>query len=349
MSETRRGHENGRCLFFGPSKYDTTDSAHVVALVVGASSPAAQYVRQMDGFIPGQVCPVPYRREKAIGDFSLLEHALLNIIGKKITPWRLRNDGSTQKPYVAPNAPGFTLEAELGVGENAIPGPDFDVWELKAIKQNSLVRRQNHKVTLFTPQPDRGWITKHNQADFVRQYGHIHTQDAAGYPTSYYFTSKDFNRPNQQDKSARLDMALTGFIDAKHFDPAGMISLTDTTSGELVAGWSYLKLLEHWQRKHNRAAYIPYLREDLDGGTYVEFGPLVTLGLSTNFGLFLQVFNDNIVIYDPGDKASLRDGRWIAHSRSQFRIDLKDIRAIYGEVQEVDIRNTDHYTFNDGQ
>ena len=41
------------------------------------------------------------------------------------------NDGQQVRPYIAPNAPGLTLEAELGVGENAIPGPDFDVWELK--------------------------------------------------------------------------------------------------------------------------------------------------------------------------------------------------------------------------
>lgn len=31
------------------------------------------------------------------------------------------NDGQQVKPYIAPNAPGLTLEAELGIGENAIP------------------------------------------------------------------------------------------------------------------------------------------------------------------------------------------------------------------------------------
>ena len=71
-----------------------------------------------------------------------------------------------------------------------------------------------------------------------------------------------------------------------------MIALYDKGSGGLAAGWSYLKLLEHWQRKHNRAAYVPYLREGSGDGTTVEFGPLVTLGISTGFGLFLQAFRD---------------------------------------------------------
>ena len=341
MSETRRGHEDGRCLFFGPTKTGTTRTAHVVGLVVGSAAPAARYVLGMDGFARGQVCPVPFEKRPEPGDFSALEHALLNLVGKRIIPWRLRNDGSIQKPYTAPNAPGFTLEAELGVGENAIPGPDFDVWELKAVKQNSLEQRQNHKVTLFTPQPDRGWIMEHNQAEFVLRYGHVQARDDDGNPTSYYFTTKDFNRPDEHKASARLDMMLTGFTDERHFDPEGMIALADAETGDLIAGWSYLKLLEHWQRKHNRAAYVPYLRDDSGNSTHVEFGPLVTLGISTSFGLLLQAFKEGKVVYDPGDKASLMDGGWRAHPRSQFRINLKDIGTIYKEVKRVDIRNAE--------
>ena len=338
MSETKRGHEDGRFLFFGPAKTGNMASAHVVGLVVGAAAPAARYVLGMDSFARGQVCPIPSEKQREPGDFSTLEHALLNLMGKRIIPWRLRNDGTIQKPYTAPNAPGFTLEAELGVGENAIPGPDFDVWELKAVKQNSLERRQNHRVTLFTPQPDHGWIKGHNQTEFVLKYGHIQTRDGNGNPTSYYFTTKDFNRPGEHKAYAQLDMTLTGFTDEKHFDPEGMIALTDVETGDLIAGWSYLKLLEHWQRKHNRAAYVPYLRDDSGNSTHVEFGPLVTLGISTSFGLFLQAFKNGKVIYDPGDKATLINDGWHAHSRSQFRIDLKDIGAIYHSVKELDIR-----------
>ena len=339
MSETRRGHEVGRCLFLGPVRNPAGKIDHVVAIVVGAQAPAAQYVLGMESFEPGRLCPVIYREEGRVGEFSVLEEALLGLLGRKITPWRLRKDRSIQRPYTAPNAPGFTLEAELGVGENAIPGPDFDIWELKAIKQTTLARRNNHKVTLFTPQPDRGWITEHTQSEFVLTYGHVNKRDEDGTPIGYYFTTKDFCQGKDDKPDVRLSLTLIGFTDARDFDPNGMIALMDKKTGQIAAGWSFLKILEHWQRKHNRAAYVPYLREDGDGATFIEFGPLVTLGISTSFGLFLQAVQDGIVVYDPGDKATLLNGKWIAHSRSQFRINLNDIGAIYQEVRDIDIRD----------
>ena len=155
LNESKRGHELNRCLFFGPVRGEGGKISHVAGLVVGAPSLASRYVLDMDTFEEGHICPVKYKTDRTVGEISILEEALAKIIGKKITPWRMLNDGQRVKPYIAPNAPGLTLEAELGVGENAIPGPDFDVWELKAIKQPSLERLSNHKVTLFTPQPDR--------------------------------------------------------------------------------------------------------------------------------------------------------------------------------------------------
>ena len=332
MNASRRGHELGRCLFLGRA------GGHVVGLVTGAPAPASRYVPDMATYEEGHVCPVEYGGDRTVGEVSVLERALAGIIGRRITPWRMLADGRTVRPYVAPNAPGLTLEAELGVGENAIPGPDFDVWELKAIRQRSLDRLGNHKVTLFTPQPDLGWTTRHPQAEFVLRYGHVsHVGDDG--PDEYYLTSGDINRPGEDKDGARLDIGLTGFTDARHFDPDGMIALTDRRTGGLAAGWSYLKLLTHWQRKHNRAAYVPYVRSGTGDGATVEFGPLVTLGISTGFGLFLQAFHDGKVVYDPGDKITLRDGGWTPHARSQFRIDLKDIGAIYHEVRRIDVRD----------
>lgn len=338
LGESKRGHELNRCLFFGPVKDKDGTISHVVGLVVGAPSSASHYVLDMDTFEEGHICPVKYKTEHTVGEISILEKALVKIIGRKITPWRMLNDGQQVRPYIAPNAPGLTLEAELGVGENAIPGPDFDVWELKAIKQPSLERLSNHRVTLFTPQPDLGWTTRHSQAEFVLRYGHVSGTDESGEPNEYYFTSGDINRFGEDKDRAKLNLKLEGFIDAKHFDPNGMIALYDKETGELAAGWSYLKLLEHWQRKHDRAAYVPYLKEGRGDSTTVEFGPLITLGISTSFGLFLQAFQDGKAVYDPGVKITLKNGKWTSHPRSQFRINLKDIGAIYQKVREVDLR-----------
>mgnify|MGYP000674167745 CR=1 FL=1 len=114
---------------------------------------------------------------------------------------------------------------------------------------------------MFTPQPDLGWTTRHSQAEFVLRYGHVSGTDESGEPNEYYFTSGDINRFGGDKDGAKLNLKLEGFTDAKHFDPNGMIALYDKETGELASGWSYLKLLEHWQRKHNRAAYVPISRK----------------------------------------------------------------------------------------
>ncbi|NEG69931.1 MvaI/BcnI family restriction endonuclease [Bifidobacterium choloepi] len=338
MSNTQRGHEEDRCLFLGIVHDKQHEPDHVVALVTGADAPASQYVLAMENFTGGRLCPVNYEAMTRDDEFSTLEIALKSIVMRQLTPWRLNTDGSLERPYTAPNAPGLTLEAELGVGENAIPGPDFDIWELKAVKQTALDKRQNHRVTLFTPQPDRGWVKEHSLTEFVLKFGHVNRRDENGEPLSYYFTAGDFRRPDEDKPNAKLILKLTGFKDARHFDAAGEIGLFTPDTNELIAGWSYMKLLEHWQRKHNRAAYVPYVRTDSDEGTHITYGPLVTLGISTSFGLFLQAFNDGKIVFDPGHKISrTADGKWKPHARSQFRINLSDIAAIYQTVREVDI------------
>ncbi len=182
------------------------------------------------------------------------------------------------KPYTAQNAPGFTLEAELGVGrENAIPGPDFDIWELKAIKQKSLDRRYNHKVTLFTPQPDLPETGRLVHGGFRAQVWarahHRRGRQSDQLPTS---PPGDIQREGEDKPSAKLELCWRVSLMRSISTPTGMIALYEKGTRTLAAGWSYLKLLGHWQRKHNRAAYVPYLREDNDGNTSVEFGPLVT-------------------------------------------------------------------------
>ncbi len=147
-------------------------------------------------------------------------------------------------------------------------------------------RRYNHKVTLFTPQPDLPETGRLSTVDFVLKYGHVHTTDEDGNPTSYYFTSGDIQREGEDKPSAKLELCWRVSLMRSISTPTGMIALYEKGTRTLAAGWSYLKLLGHWQRKHNRAAYVPYLREDNDGNTSVEFGPLVTLGISTSFGLF---------------------------------------------------------------
>lgn len=343
MSIDKRGKEAGRCLFLGPVKPKGDIPAHVVGLVVGADSPAAQYVAEMPTFRGGRLCALEYSTNEEAGEFGTLEKALQGIVGRKLVTRRLTSDGELIMPYTAPNGAGLTLEAMLGVGENAIPGPDFDIWELKVVKQRALSKRYSHKITLFTPQPDCGWVTEHALTDFVLRYGHVTERDDDGNPVCYYFTMSDIAKTGDAASSARLTMGLEGFTSARRFDANGMIGLRDRQTGSLIAGWSFMKLLDHWQRKHNRAAYVPYVLNKDEDVDVVEFGPLVTLGISTSFGQFLQAFHDDKIVYDPGDKITLKDGKWKPHARSQFRMNLKDIDAIYETVKQVDLRDPETY------
>ena len=50
-------------------------------------------------------------------------------------------------------------------------------------------------------------------------------------------------------------------------------------------------------------------------------------------------FQDGKAVYDPGVKITLKNGKWAPHPRSQFRINLKDIGAIYQKVARGRLAN----------
>lgn len=84
LSNLKRGHEVNRCLFLGPVKDSSGEVVRVVALVVGAQSPAAEYVLNMETFQSGRLCPLDYRLQKERDEFSTLETALHGVVGKKL-------------------------------------------------------------------------------------------------------------------------------------------------------------------------------------------------------------------------------------------------------------------------
>lgn len=148
LNESKRGHELNRCLFFGPAPGADGRPDHVVGLVVGAPSPASRYVLDMDTFEEGRICPVRYKTERTTGEISVLEKALAGIIGKKITPWRMMGDGRKVRPYIAPNAPGLTLEAERSAwGRTPSRGPT----SMYGSSRPSNSRRSNGSATTGSP------------------------------------------------------------------------------------------------------------------------------------------------------------------------------------------------------
>ena len=123
------------------------------------------------------------------------------------------------------------------------------------------------------------------------------------------------------------------------FDPAtgkitsvaGGIELLDDR-GTVAASWSFTKLIEHWQKKHNCAAYLPYkARKVPPPPSYLYPGPAV-LGTGSHFENFLVALASGAVIYDPGSSMPI-DGT--PKARSQFRTKLSALSLLYDRLETV--------------
>ncbi|HWZ64732.1 MAG TPA: MvaI/BcnI family restriction endonuclease [Steroidobacteraceae bacterium] len=225
---------------------------------------------------------------------------------------RLYPDGIT-RPYVALNGGGYTLEALFGVVPNGRAEPDFLGWELKACGSD--------RITLMTPEPDSGYYGKHGVEAFVRKYGHERSDD------TLYFTGT--HRADQVCEPTGQRLTVRGFrrSDNKIVSVDGGIDLIDP-DGEVSAGWSFGRLLEHWGRKHAAAAYVPYDTQDAPRA-YRYTSPAL-LGEGTSFVRFLAALIAGEVIYDPGPKVTgASTTRPKTKARSQFRIRKKSLSLLY--------------------
>lgn len=247
-------------------------------------------------------------------------HLSSPIAGKKFD----RASGSS-KPYKAPNGGGYTLEAELGIAPNGYSEPDFDGWEVKAYSGNVL--------TLMTPEPDGGFYQSSGIDAFIRKYGY---SDRNGRKDRLNFGG--IHRVGKRCKLTGLTMALVGFQPStKGMLADGRICLVDDRYG-VAAEWSFTKLLEHWKRKHARAAYVPYKKVDLDGATGYSYAHKVCLGEGTDFLHLLNAFANQEVYYDPGIKlidASADASK--AKRRSQFRIRSLALQSLYSNWHNVEL------------
>lgn len=106
--------------------------------------------------------------------------------------------------------------------------------------------------------------------------------------------------------------------------------------GTLAAGWPFTSLIEHWNRKHAQAAFVPSLKRQ-EPRAY-RFGGRVFLGTGTDFGLFLCEPSRGAVYYDPGIKLEgVGTGREVPHRRSQFRIGFTSLWRIYRQFDQINL------------
>jgi len=238
-------------------------------------------------------------------------------------------------PYDSPNGGGYTFEAELGINPNGDSVPDYMGWEIKQYGSRDLeIPQASHRITLMTPEPTQGEYKSLGVEKFIRKYGY---PDRHGRADRFNFGGIYIS--NLRVESTGLTLALEGFdpSNCKIMKPEGGIVLLNDKK-EVAAKWMFTDLLSHWNRKHNRTAYIPSITRTEPSRAY-RYGAIIDLGEGTEFPLFLLAINGGKVYYDPGIK--LEDSstaKPTTKRRSQFRVKFPDLKALYHHFAPYDVR-----------
>lgn len=267
----------------------------------------------------------------------IAELARINALGW-INSKRLLADG-TLGPCEAPNCGGYTLEAELGVKPNGHSDPDYLGWEVKQHNVSDLAKPSSGgAVTLMTPEPTGGFYRDEGVVAFLKKYGYA---DKSGKEDRINFGG--VHRVGKRVDLTGLTMVLDGFDAAtgKLNDATKGITLVDD-EGNHAAVWGYTGLIAHWARKHERAVYVPSLKRD-DPELQYQYGQSVLLGEETDFFRFLRAMASGVVYYDPGIKLEgASSAKPKAKRRSQFRIRLGELPALYRHAGRVDVAPSKH-------
>ena len=254
---------------------------------------------------------------------------------------RLRADGIVAETD-APNACGYTLESLLGVSANSAADPDFLGWELKSLTVRKLGGfPASHRMTLMTPEPKGGVYRELGVLEFVRRYGY---PDRNGIKDRLNFGGQF--RVGSREPNTGLTMVLHGYsaapgeVSGRIDDPNGGVFLEDDR-GEIAAMWPYSEMIDHWNRKHALAAYVPAISRIESGRRQFLFGSEVFLGVQTDFLRFLGSMNLGKILYDPGIKVeSNSSSAPTTKRRSQFRTKFIDLEMLYARFNKAQVQST---------
>jgi len=248
-----------------------------------------------------------------------------------LDPVSRTSDGSL-RDCRGPNCGGYTLEAMLGIAMNGRSEPDLHGYELKSHKVDDFANVNVGSITLMTPEPTGGYYRTAGPEAFVRRFG---APDALGREDRLNFGG--IHRFGQRLPRTGLTLTAPGWdADAGRLvDPSGGITLV-TDDGEPAAIWPFTGLIEHWQRKHRHAVYVPNQSRKEPHVQY-RYGDHVRFGEQTDFSLFMNALVRGEVYYDPGIKvegASTADPR--LKRRNQLRIRSSDLSGLYSTMETVD-------------
>jgi len=333
MDPARKGRTEGRVLFLGVK--DKGESGEIIAYLATPETRIAKEILDYPFIeITGVFKELPVTEKKdrrPSRDILIAELARIHRkewIGSK----RLDAHGNV-KVYKAQNGGGYTLEAELGVIPNGIAEPDFMGWEIKQFGVSKCHLINSKPLTVMTPEPDGGYYQEQGAEAFVRKYGYSVEEK----PGRYDFTGRHF--ANNECEKSGMTLVTIGF-DSKTgmiTDASGSIALLDK-NGNPASIWTFAKIMEHWKRKHSKAAYIPSLSTSANGQFRMyNYCNNIRLFTGTSFTKLLQAFNDQHVYYDPGINIKNADTKPVTKRRSQFRIKSSDLIYLYDAQEDVNV------------
>jgi hypothetical protein len=328
-SDVMTVRDEGRVLFLG-----ITSDGQVLGYAAGPDHPLARAIHaRADLHETGVFLEIP--PEPEAGDTRAQLLAKLTEIYRKhwIPSQKLGPDGLPH-PYKARNGGGYTLEAELGITPNGYSEPDYLGWEVKQYGVGDFEGfRPKSPVTLMTPEPTGGIYRTEGVASFLRRYGYADKSGKADRVNfgGVYACGKDFHA----DTGLRLELEGYNAETGKITDMNGGIALL-SRQDEIAALWRFTGMMDHWNRKHAQAAYVPSLFRTPP--PEYSYGPRVLLCEQTDFSLFLKAVSDGVVYYDPGIKMEQASSTSPAiKRRSQFRVKHNQLVQMYHGYETVEL------------
>lgn len=331
-ADLMRSRDAGRAFFFG-----ICPDGRVLGHVVSWTAPEAVWLEanlkslSSNGVFFELPPPLSGNRDSK----SALLSALRRIHAKAWIPSQKLGKDGLPAPYKARNGGGYTLEAELGISPNGYAEPDYLGWEVKQYGVRDFKRyAPKSPVTLMTPEPTGGYYRENGVEAFMRRYGYPDKSGIAGRINfgGVYAVGRDFH------KDTGLKLVIEGFNpdSGKVTDFEGAIVFLDRLD-RVAASWGFAGIIEHWNRKHAKAVYVPSLYQKWPPS--YSYGPRVQLCEGTDVLLFLAAASSAKVYCDPGIKMERCDSSQPAiKRRNQFRAKHADLGRLYSTLQIEELR-----------
>jgi hypothetical protein len=331
LDPRRQGRSEGRTLILGIKQ-----SGEILAHLATPHSQLSQSYESVKGAfgkagVLTDISTLLISKKPADEDAELISR-LAHVHSKGWIEAKRLVSGGKIVPCNGTNCGGFTLEAELGVEVNGEAEPDFLGWEIKQHATTNYLRHGSGPITLFTPEPDGGEYIQ-GVAEFVDKYGRHTDRENISYFQGIHYAGLAHD-------TTKMRLEIVGFDSesGKIAKADGRLALV-SSDGTEAASWSFSKILQHWCRKHNKAAYVPAQADRSTKPAKYRYGKHVKLCRSTDATLLLKAVTAGHVYYDPGIKLDRSTSK--THRRSQFRIRFKEIDQLYKQAQIKDVSPSD--------